>query len=262
MAFALLIAIWLLTLGTAYLFNHNWLPAAASTNAAVTDHQLWLNFAVVGSVFVLTQITLGIFVWRYRAKAHHPAEKPTNTTPAELFAMLAAAAIFIGLNVAGGRMLSGTEFLGHSPQAEPVRVEVTGVQFRWYFRYPGVDGRFGATNPALIDASLGNPLGIDSRDPAARDDRVTSTLVIPEGKDVELTLRAQDVIHSFFVPALRLKQDAVPGTEMHIHFSAQKPGTYEIACAELCGLGHYSMNARLMVMSAQEYRSYAQVAQK
>ena len=135
----------------------------------------------------------------------------------------------------------------------PVRVEVTGVQFRWYFRYPGPDGKFGRTHPELVDAAEGNPLGIDWADPAAADDVVTSELVIPADRDVELTLRAQDVIHSFFVPALRVKQDAVPGQAIIIHVQATKPETYEIACAQLCGMGHYQMNAKLKVVPEVQF---------
>ncbi len=257
MAFALLLALWLITLGTAFHFTHNWLPAVASVNASAIDRQLWFNFAVLGAVFLITQLTLATFVWRYRAQPRVPPRKPVSSSRAEWAAVVLAATIFMGLSVTGATVLSGVEYLGRSAQADPVRVEVTGMQFKWYFRYPGADGRFGSVKPELVDASLGNPLGIDRADPAAADDGVSSSLVVPAGRDVELTLHAQDVIHSFLVPALRLKQDTVPGMEMHLHFIAHRPGTYDIACAELCGLGHYSMSAKMVVLPAEEYRAWA-----
>jgi cytochrome c oxidase subunit 2 len=166
----------------------------------------------------------------------------------------AAAALFFGVNAVGTRIAHPQH--AALKQAAPIRVEVTGVQFRWYFRYPGPDGRFGRTAAKLVDASEGNPLGLDRSDPVAQDDLISSTLHIPVGRPVEITLRAHDVIHSFFVPNLRFKQDAVPGTDIPLRFTADRVGTYDIACAELCGLGHYAMNAKLRVLDAREFSKW------
>ena len=164
--------------------------------------------------------------------------------------------MFLGLNIAGGLLWSNNFATNNSPEKESVRVEVTGVQFRWYFRQPGPDGKFGDTEPELVDAPEGNPLGIDRSDTASADDIVSSELVIPADKEVVLTLRAQDVIHSFFVPALRVKQDAVPGQAIFFHLPPSHAGIYEIACAQLCGMGHYQMNAKLRVVPEAEYRAW------
>jgi cytochrome c oxidase subunit 2 len=109
-----------------------------------------------------------------------------------------------------------------------------------------------------VDASEGNPLGLDKTDPAAKDDRVIAELVVPAGEEIEVDLRSMDVIHSFFVPELRFKQDAVPGMSIPAHFQFEHPGQYEIACAELCGLGHHQMNAKIRVLSREEFASWEQ----
>jgi cytochrome c oxidase subunit 2 len=142
-------------------------------------------------------------------------------------------------------------FQGASPGA--LQVEVTGQQFAWNFRYAGPDGKWGQTKPELVSASSGNPLGMDPRDPASKDDIVSPTMYVPVGQEVELLIRTQDVTHGFYVRELRLKQDAVPGMVIHMHFNATVPGEYEIACAELCGLGHYRMRSFLYVVSQAEY---------
>ena len=129
------------------------------------------------------------------------------------------------------------------------------MQFAWYFRYPGPDGKFGASDPKLIDPSSGNEaaIGLDTTDPASKDDIVSGTMYLPVGREVDLRERAIDVIHSFYVPSMRFKQDAVPGLEIHMHFTPTEIGDYEIACAELCGLGHYKMHGMLKVVSQEDF---------
>jgi len=136
------------------------------------------------------------------------------------------------------------------------QVEVTGMQFAWYFRYPGRDAKFGETKLALADAPGGNPLGVDPKDPYGTDDVVSSQLVLPAGREVDLTLKAQDVIHGFSVPEMRLKQNAVPGQTAHIHFTPTTPGTYAILCTQLCGLGHYRMQATMLVMPPEKFAAW------
>jgi cytochrome c oxidase subunit 2 len=129
------------------------------------------------------------------------------------------------------------------------------MQFQWYFRYPGPDGKFGATKPQLQDPSGGGEaaLGLDPADPASKDDVVAGTMYVPVNREIDVILRAEDVIHSFFVPAMRFKQDAVPGLAIHMHFTPTETGDFEIACAELCGLGHYKMHGMLKVVSQDEF---------
>jgi cytochrome c oxidase subunit 2 len=166
------------------------------------------------------------------------------------------AILFIGLNLVGSPIWAAERF--HPAAQGSLPVEVTGMQFAWYFRYPGPDGKYGRTNPKLEDPSAGGAgaVGVDSDDPASKDDIVTGTLVVPVNRELDVTLRAQDVIHSFFVPAMRFKQDAVPGLLIHMHITPQQTGDYEIACAELCGLGHYKMHGMMKVVSEDEFEKW------
>jgi cytochrome c oxidase subunit 2 len=132
-------------------------------------------------------------------------------------------------------------------------IHVEAHQFAWSFHYPGPDGAFGHTNIALISDAGANPIGLDPADPAGKDDIVTATLRIPAKRDVLLLLHSRDVIHDFFVRELRTKQDIVPGMEIPLELRVETPGTYEIACAELCGLGHSQMRSVLIAMPAAEY---------
>jgi cytochrome c oxidase subunit 2 len=163
------------------------------------------------------------------------------------------AILFIGLNLMSSSIWASERFRPAEPGA--TQVEVTGMQFAWYFRYPGPDGKFGATKPELIDPSAGgeSAIGLDTSDPASKDDVVTGTMVVPVNREVELILRAHDVIHSFFIPNMRFKQDAVPGLAIHMHFTPITIGDYEATCAELCGLGHYKMHGMLRVVSQEEF---------
>ena len=106
-----------------------------------------------------------------------------------------------------------------------------------------------------MDPSAGNEaaIGLNTSDPAAKDDVVTGTMYLPVGREVAINLRAVDVIHSFFVPAFRFKQDAVPGLIIPMHFTPTEVGDYEIACAELCGLGHYKMHGMVKVVSQDDF---------
>ncbi len=256
MGLILLCVIWLITLASTYFFLAKtwWMPAGASAAAAAIDHQFAITFVVMGIVFVAAQMTLGYVVWRYRdhSGAGTVAYSHGNVKLEIIWTSLTAI-LFAGLNLVGSPTWASERF--RPAEAGAVRVEVTGLQFAWYFRYPGPDGKFGATKPELEDASTGGEgaLGLDSADPASKDDIVTGTMELPVGREAEIILRAHDVIHSFFVPAMRFKQDAVPGLAIHMHFTPTQTGTYEIACAELCGLGHYKMHGVVNVVTQQEF---------
>ena len=123
-------------------------------------------------------------------------------------------------------------------------------------RYPGADGKFGRNDPKLYN-DQDNPVGVDPKDPAGKDD-VTSVglLVVPVNKPVNLILRSKDVTHDFFVPGLRFKQDTVPGMKISVYFTPIKEGRFEVACAELCGLGHQRMRAFMEVKSQAEFEKW------
>ena len=113
---------------------------------------------------------------------------------------------------------------------------------------PVPDGVFGRTDAQkFAKPDEGNPLGIDPTDPAGHDDILSTSMVVPVGRMVQLRLHAQDVVHSLFIPAMRFKQDTVPGMEIHSHFTPTQTGVYEIVCSQLCGIGHYRMRATVRV---------------
>lgn len=259
----LAILIWLITAGTIVFFawaktkSGWWFPEAISTHAAAMDNQFKITWIVVGLAFFGAQVALGYAVWRFRAKGNERASYNEGNTRMEIVLVAITGIVFITLAITGQRVWAGL----HLNQAPPdaVQVEVTGQQFNWYFRHPGADARFGSTSPKLYndaDNTAGarpGPLGIDPKDPSGADDIVGQTLVIPVNRPISLTLRAKDVTHDFFVPALRLKQDAVPGLKINLHFTATKEGRYEVACAELCGQLHHQMRAYMRVVSQAEF---------
>ena len=190
-------------------------------------------------------------LWKYRRQSSAPSLR--NNTQWELIWLALIAVVFFGLSLSSNKIFAASF---HAPACNPVlEVEVTGAQFAWYFRYPGKDGKFGRTSVELQDPSGGTraALGIDPADSAGVDDLVSNALVLPANAPVHLTLRSQDVIHSFFVPELRFKQDAVPGMVTSVWFTPTRIGDYETGCAELCGLGHYRMHAQVRVVSHEEF---------
>jgi cytochrome c oxidase subunit 2 len=256
MGLAVLVLIWLITIASTYFFVAKtwWLPAGAAASANFIDGQFALTYVLMGIVFLAAQLSLGYLVWKYRERASAaPVQYSHGNTTLELVWTVLTAVLFIGLNLMGSRVWAHERF--EPAEAHAVPVEVTGMQFAWYFRYPGPDGKYGKTSPKFMDPSAGGEaaVGLDTSDPAAKDDVVTGTMYLPVNREVDLSLRAVDVIHSFFVPSLRFKQDAVPGLNIHMHFTPTQIGEYEIACAELCGLGHYKMHGMVHVVSQEDF---------
>jgi cytochrome c oxidase subunit 2 len=256
MGLALLLLIWLITLVSTYFFVAKtwWLPAGASAAAGWIDHQFALTFVIMGIVFVAAQLSLGYIVWKYReTPSSPPVSYSHGNTKLEIVWTLLTTVLFIGLNLMGSSVWASQRF--DPAEAGAVQVEVTGMQFAWYFRYPGADEKYGATSPKLMDPSAGGEaaVGLNTSDPNAKDDVVTGTMYLPVDREADISLRAVDVIHSFFVPNLRFKQDAVPGLNIHMHVKPTVIGEYEIACAELCGLGHYKMHGMVHVVSQADF---------
>lgn len=148
------------------------------------------------------------------------------------------------------------------PEENPLRIRVVAEQFAWNFHYSGKDGFFGPTSPANIDMAM-NPLGIDTDHKHGADDFVTQELHIPVDRPVIVDISSKDVIHSFSIPVLRVKQDAIPGMRIPVWFIAGKEGiekgdsaNYEIACAQLCGNNHYTMKAILVIHTKESYEKW------
>jgi cytochrome c oxidase subunit II len=257
MAVSLALFFWLMASITVAIFLGKvwWLPELISVHGKAIDDQLILTLIVAGIAFFLAQIGLGYAIWKYRRRDSSRAEHWHENARMEWMWTTVTAIVFIWLAVQGDRIWAN--YILTPPPAGALTVEVTPQQFAWNIRYAGADGRFGRTDVRLINDGNANFLGLDPKDAASRDDVVTQNiLAVPVNQPVRILLRSKDVTHSFFVPVLRVKQDAVPGLTIPVHFTATKTGEYEIACAELCGMQHYKMRARLLVMQQADFENW------
>jgi len=235
---------------TAIFARHVWWPPVdISVHGAGIDHQLGETMIMAGLLFVVSQLALALFAWRYGSPGDGRKLKtfPGGPTPLVVAAIVLVGIEILALTFVGSKVWAG--IFQTPPDPNSLQVDVQAEQFAFYFRYPGSDGKFAATHPELMNEATENYLGLDpAHDPDARDDIVVPTLRIPVSRPIALTLRAKDVNHSFYVPELRLQQDFVPGLLIPLHFTATRTGKYEIVCTQLCGLGHYNMRAYLEVM--------------
>lgn len=248
---------------------------SASVQGEKVDSMLWVTLAVTGIVFIITQIILFTFAYKYQ---ENPKRKvfffPHNNTLELIWTVVPAIALTV-LVVIGLR--NWFMFTSEAP-ADALRVEVTGKQFGWLFRYPGKDGEFGKKYFRIIDDGGNNPMGqiwADNEkynlkaDPANYDDIVLSqTMYVVKGKPVQLIINSRDVIHDVGLPAFRMKMDAVPGTPTTMWFTPKyttkemkeitnNPDfTYEISCDQMCGNGHYSMKGVIEVVTQEEYDAW------
>src|SRR5215813_1383389 len=260
----LAVIIWIVTLLSVLLFVSKkwWFPAAISEHAPALDRQFLITIIVVGISFTAAQVGLGWMVWKYRDTGK-PGDRGTYTHGSnrlEVLWTIITAVVFITLGVMGQSVWASLRLNDVPPGS--YSVEVVAQQFQWNFHYPGKDGVYGRTDPKLIDDGSLNFIGLDATDPNAKDDAVTAALAIPVNRPVELRLRSKDVIHNFWVPQLRFKQDLVPGMEIKVHFTANKVGKYELACAELCGQLHFKMKSYMLVLPEDELKELQALPQE
>src|SRR5262245_29016227 len=190
-----------------------WFPTLSSVHGAKIDQVFGAVLLVTGIAFVLVQGALGFFVTRYGTQGTERASYWHDNPKAEAFLLIGTAGILTVLFFMGQRVLAGIYFSDKPPDA--LVVEVVGQQFNWNFRYPGPDGAFGRTDPKFVSGT--DAFGIDPSDPAGKDDIQTVALLhIINNKPALFRIRSNDVIHSFFLPNFRLKQDAVPGMQIEI----------------------------------------------
>ena len=209
----------------------SWLPENVSTYGADIDSLFYLIYYITGVSFLLVAGAMVVFLILYRHREGRRARYIHGNIPLEITWTIVPALIFVML----GLLSKGKwdEIKAHLPPSQ-FRIQVTAKQFNWEIVYPGPDGQFGTADDLLLE----------------------NEIHVPVNKVVRVVLKSKDVIHSFFLPHLRLKQDAVPGREIEAWFEATKPGKYEIPCAELCGFGHSGMKGWLYVHSAEEYQKW------
>jgi len=231
-----------------------WMPELASRHGAGIDAMLRYLLFTVGGLFFAGYVALGYLIWLGSSRLTIGPRFASRRTEWLVSGALGLAVAVIG---EGGVLAIGmpvwAEYFEARPSPEAVVIDVTAQQFMWNVRYPGADGTFGRTDPHLVDDTA-NPLGIVPADPAGKDDIVTlNEIAVPVNRPVRIQLHSKDVIHSFFLPNFRVKQDAVPGMTPEVVFVPTRTGDFEIACAELCGLAHYRMRGFFRVMPASQF---------
>ena len=237
---------------------------AASDHGEKIDLMLYITIGVTGVVFLITQILLFWFAFKYQENDERKAYYFPHNTKLELI-WTTVPAIFLTVLVVFG-LKYWFKMTGEAPK-DSVIVEVTGHQFAWEFRYPGSDKILGKKNYKLTKGA--NSLGVDFNDPASLDDlHVSVTMHLPVGKPVKLVINAQDVLHDVGLPHFRLKMDAVPGIPTTMWFTPLytteqmkvKTGnpnfTYEISCDQMCGKGHFSMRGMIIVEKEEDYNKW------
>ena len=236
---------------SAYALATSSLPPLAADRGRI-DSAITLNLVISGIVFFGAHIALVIALVRRPREARIPQE---NVGVEVLWTALTAV-VLVALLV--NSEIDSRALARENPGAggaKPVVVEVVAQQFAWNFRLPGEDGIFGRTDPKLVDQAELNFIGLDKKDPAAEDDIVLpqGLLILPAHREVRIRLRSMDVIHSFFVASFRVKRDAMPGLAGEFSFTPTATGSFELACAEHCGLGHYRMRGLVQVVPQAEW---------
>lgn len=237
---------------------------SASVEGEAIDTMLMVTIILTGIIFVITQILLFWFSFKYQEKDNKKAFYFAHSTKLELIWTTIPAIVLAVLVVFG--LKAWFKITGDAPK-DSIVVEVTGHQFAWEFRYTGPDNVLGKKNYKLTTAT--NNLGVDFDDPASHDDiHVNTTMHIPVGVPVKMVIHSQDVIHDVGLPHFRLKMDAVPGIPTTQWFTPKittadmkkKTGnpdfTYEIACDQLCGANHFAMRGVIIVETMEEYKKW------
>ena len=209
-----------------------WLPENVSTFGGEIDSLFYLIYYITAATFILVTVLMVLFLVMYRERPGRRATYTHGNTSLEIIWTIIPAAILIVLSFMS--VSTWAKVKRQAPESD-FELQVVAKQFNWDVVYPGADGKFGTDDDVKFD----------------------NDLHVPVNKVVRIQLSAKDVIHSFFLPNLRLKQDAVPGRTILVWFEATKPGKYEIPCAELCGFGHSGMKGWLYVHTPEEYAKWA-----
>jgi cytochrome c oxidase subunit 2 len=209
-----------------------WLPRDVSAHGGAVDHLFYLILWITGAVFVGTEGVLFWFMWRYEDSAHRaPARFVHGSHALEVIWTIVPAGVL--LFMAFYQLSAWAEAKMDQPAILPT-VEVSARQFEWRLRYPGRDGKLGTRDDLFL----------------------VNDLHLPAGEEVLVELKSMDVLHSFFLPNLRVKQDAVPGMTIPVWFKPSEPGQYDLICAELCGWGHYKMKGRLTIEPRADFERW------
>ena len=231
------------------------LPIDISSHGGDIDRLIYVIHIFMALLFVGWFTFLVIALFKFRERPGHKATYKLNHFKTPTYLEVAVALVEVVLLV-GFSFPLVHKVRGSLPDpTKSLQIRVVAEQFAWNFHYPGADGIFGKTNAHLINPS--NPVGLDPEDPAGKDDITTiNQFHIPVNQPVIVRVTSKDVIHSFSIPVMRVKQDVIPGQVIPVWFEAKKTGSFEIACAQLCGLGHYRMRGFFTVDTKEEFKKW------
>ena len=237
------------------MLNYLGLPVQASTHAGEIDHMISLVHWLMLVLFVGWGIFFVYALFRFRRganpRASYDGAKGKISKGIEV-AIVVIEMVLLAFYAIPAWARRVSEF---PPESQATVVRVVAEQFAWNVHYPGPDGKFGRTDVNLVTAD--NPLGLDRSDPAAKDDITTiNQLNLPIDRPVLVHLSSKDVIHSFGLYEMRVKQDAIPGMSIPVWFIPNRAGEYEISCSQLCGLGHFRMRGFVTIQSAADYEKW------
>jgi cytochrome c oxidase subunit 2 len=222
------------------------LPVDISVDGWQIDRLIWIIHIFMAVLFIGWFAFFIYLIIRFRQRPGHKAENVHHHFKLPTYLEVGVALFEVFLLAAFSIPLFYHTRKAFPDPAKSLNVRIVAEQFAWNVHYPGKDGVFGKTDPKLMNPS--NPVGLDPDDPAGKDDITTiNQFHIPVNTPVIVTLSSKDVIHSFFLPVMRVKQDAIPGHAVQQTFEAKQTGNFEIACAQLCGLGHYRMRGYFIV---------------
>ncbi len=222
-----------------------WTPHRVTQEGARIQHLFDVILGIILVAFVLVHLLLGSFVVRYRARGDRRAVYLPHHAGLEITYTAVPAVVLVALSLAGMVLWSRVHA---APPPDAFVVEVRGEQFGWSARYPGLDGKLGR-----VDNRIREPFNVDRQDPAARDDVVSPQIYLVANRPNRVLLRTRDVQHSFWVPAFGLKKDLLPGATTELVFTPTQTGEFDLACAELCGVGHYTMAGKVRVVTPEEF---------
>ncbi len=235
----------------------------ASEHGLVTDRLFWITMLITGFVFILTQIFLFGFAYKYQYKKGNQADFYPHNNKLEVIWTAIPAVVLAVLILSGWK--AWVDITGPAPEDSEI-IEVMGYQYSWGIRYGGSDGKLGEYDYKKIDVV--NQAGIDFSDKASFDDFIPTKLYLPKGKPVLLQIRARDVIHSVYQPHFRLQMNAVPGMPTRFWFVPTKSTAdmrtetgnpdfnYELVCNKICGKGHFAMKYLIEVLEPEEYEKW------
>ena len=232
------------------------LPENASAHGHEIDVMIYILHFLAFALFVGWGIYFIVALVKFNRRTNPKANYHGTTSHISTVIEVSVAVIEIILLVGFSIPFWAKQVNALPNRDDLVKVRVVAEQFAWNIHYPGKDGQFGKTDSKFIDQQS-NPLGLDNSDPAAKDDITTiNQLHLPIGHPAYIYLSTKDVIHSFKVPVMRVTQDAIPGMSIPLWFVPTKTGNFEIACAQLCGLGHYRMKGFLTIQTDEEFQSW------